>query len=306
MSASKTMSQKKLTTNRRITFVGILFLLPAIVVISFSTLFPFLFNIALSFVKWDGYKKIKWVFMDNYGKLLKASSHFSATLLHTAYLAVLTTVLSIVGGLILAVIIYKLGKKEGMFARLIVFMPSMMSFAIVALLFTFIFNDQLGPINNFLRSVGLSKYALAWLSERHLVIPIMASVSAWRGAGAIMILFYAALQMLPMSFLESSKLDGAGYVTQLRYIILPLLGPIIKLQTVLCLMGAFKSYDIVRVMTNGGPGMDSYTVPLLMLDTGFQYREFGLAAAMGCVLTLVILVAINILNKTFKGESYEY
>jgi len=304
--ATKNTRHNKLTGGRRITFIGILFLLPALVAIFFSTLFPFVFNVALSFVKWDGFRKIKWVFLDNYKEIFKISSHFPDSMVHTVYLAILTTVLTVVNGLILALIIYKLGKKEGLFARLIIFMPSMMSFAVIALLFKFILNDQTGPLNNFLRAVGLGKFALVWLSERHLVIPIMAIVSAWRGSGSIMILFYAALQMIPSSLLESSKLDGATYMTQIRYILVPLISPIIKLQTVMTLIGAFKSYDIVRVMTNGGPGMDSYTVPLLMLDTGFQYREFGLAAAMGCILTLAILLVIGILNRTLKGESYEY
>jgi raffinose/stachyose/melibiose transport system permease protein len=218
----------------------------------------------------------------------------------------LTTVLSITSSLILALVIYRLGRKEGVFARLIIFMPTMMPFAVVALLFTFIFNDQMGPLNNLLRSVGLDNLALPWLSEKNLVIPIMALVNTWRGTGSFVILFFAALQMLPASLFESSMLDGAGYFTRVRYIILPLISPIIKLQTIMCLISAFKSYDVVRVMTNGGPGMDSYTVPLLMLDTGFQYREFGFAASMGCVLALVILVLISIINMVARSENYEY
>ncbi|WP_343250362.1 sugar ABC transporter permease [Diplocloster hominis] len=292
--------------DKRIIRTGFLFLLPALLAVSFSTLFPFLFNIILSFFHWDGYKKINWVAGGNYRELFTSNISFLHILGNSVYLAVLTTILTVVSGVVMALVLYNLKQRAGKISTLILFLPAMMPFTIVALLFTFLLNNQMGPINSFLREIGLDSLALAWLSNRRTVIPVMAAVSAWRYAGSTMILCFAALQNIPNDLMEAAQLDGAGYINRLRKIILPLIAPMIKLQVVLTLMGAFKSYDVVRVMTNGGPGIASYTVSMLMLDTGFNYREYGLAASMGCILTAVILISIFVINKLFRSESYEF
>jgi len=300
------MPRKRRSVNAKMRLWGIALLSPAVLVVCFSTLFPFLFNIALSFVQWDGFKKITWVGFQNYLTLMQPSSNFPNALFVTAYLAFLSTFLVVAMGLVFAFVIYRLSGKEGAFTRFVLFMPSMMSFAVIALMFRFVLNNQMGLLNSFLRAIGLAKLALPWLSEKHLVIPIMALISCWKSAGYVMLLFFAALQMIPKSHLEAAVLDGAGYLTRVRYIMLPLIAPIVKLQTVMCLIGAFKSYDIVKVLTNGGPGVASYNVPMLMLDNGFKYANFGLSAAMGCVLAVVIVVLIVLVNRFMKGENYEF
>lgn len=291
---------------KQIVRTGWTFLTPALLAVSFSTLFPFIFNIFLSFCKWDGFKKIAWVGTNNYKDLWDSNISFPKILGNSIYLAVLTTILTVFIGLVMALLIFNLKKRFAKVSTLILFLPSMMPFTIVALLFTFLLNNQMGPINSFLRAAGLDSLALAWLSNKHTVIPVMAAVSAWRYAGSTMILCYAALQNIPKSLIEAAQLDGATYGGQLRYVLFPLISPVIKLQIVMTLMGAFKSYDVVRVMTNGGPGISSTTVSMLMLDTGFNYREYGLASAMGIILTIVVFTSVFVINKTFRSEAYEY
>lgn len=306
MSAKYYPLNKSRRQEKQIIRTGWVFMLPALLAVSFSTLFPFIFNILLSFFRWDGFKKIEWVGIKNYKDLWTSNISFPRILENSFYLAVLTTAFTVLSGVVMSLLIFNLKKKAAKASTLVLFLPSMMPFTIVALLFTFLLNNQMGPINSFLREVGLDWLALAWLSNKHTVIPVMAAVSAWRYSGSTMILCYAALQNIPHNLFEAAKLDGAEYLGQLHHVILPLIAPIIKLQVVLTLIGAFRSYDVVRVMTNGGPGIASYTVSMLMLDTGFSYREYGLASTMGCILTIVIFTAVLIINKTFRSEPYEY
>ena len=164
----------------------------------------------------------------------------------------------------------------------------------------------MGLLNNLLRSIGLDNLTTAWLENKSTVMWCIALVNIWKMSGLTMMLSFAAMQMLPASIFESSKLEGAGYPRQFFSLILPLIRPTVLMTAVYTLTVNFKSYDIVSVMTGGGPGTISYVVPINMVKTAFNFGDFGYAAAQGVIITVIVILSVVLMNRVFKGEKYEY
>lgn len=300
---SKPRTRRKLHYKAMVT--GILFLIPSVILITFAVFIPTVWNLLLSFQNWDGYLERSWVGFANYKEVFHDSTT-RESLYHSVELAVVSTLFALVLGVALAAFVYKLGRKEGALYRLFIYMPAMLPLAIIGLLFAFIYNPEMGLINQFLRLVGGDSLTQAWLENQHTVMAAIIVVGIWRIAGLTMMLCFAAMQGIPTSLFESCRLDGAGYGRQFFSIVLPLIRPIIQLSAVFTLVMQFKTYDLVFVMTGGGPGTISKTIPLQMIDTAFNYNEYGLSAAMGFTLTVVVAGFIWIANRVLGGESYEY
>ncbi len=284
---------------------GILFMLPALAFIAFAIFIPTIWNVVLSFQEWDGFLHREWVGFHNYKEAL-LEENVRKSLFNSIYLAVAMTFAALVIGTGLAGFIYRLGRREGAIYRLILFMPVMLPVAIIGLLFTFMYNPEMGLINQLLRTIGLGSWAQAWLENPDTVLLSIIIVGIWRLTGLTMMLVFAAMQNIPVSLFESSKLEGASYARQFFSIVLPLIKPIVQLSAIFTLVLAFKSYDLVFVMTEGGPGILSRTIPLQMIDTAFTYSEFGYSAAMGFLLTLAVMLIILITSRILRGTSYEY
>jgi len=284
---------------------GTIYIFPAMLFMSFSFLIPAVWNIILSFQSWDGFAQKKWVYADNYldalrDKLLLKS--FS----NSFFLALFTTAVAVVLGVALAGLIYKLGRREGAVYRLILFLPAMIPMAIIGLLFSFVYNPEMGLVNQFLRLIGLEGLTNAWLENKNTVLLCIAVVGIWRILGLTMMLTFASLQSIPVTLLEASRLDGAGYGRQFFLILLPLVKPIIRLSVIFTLVISFRTYDLVYVMTGGGPANISKTVPLYMVDSAFKYGEFGYSSAMGFIMTIGVMLTIVVINRIMRGEQYEF
>jgi len=285
--------------------VSSLFLLPAIAFMIFSVYIPFAWNGVLSFQKWNGFSAPKWIGFDNYKNLL-TDAVAQRGLWNSIFLAVFSTLGAVILGLLLAAFVYKVTEREGAFYRLIIFLPVMLPTAVVGLLFAFVFNPEMGLLNNFLRVIGLDSFTHVWLEEKATVMWCIVAVNIWKMSGLTMMLSFASMKMLPESIFESSKLEGATYREQFLKLILPLIKPTVLLSAVYTLVVNFKSYDIVFVLTGGGPGTTSQTVPINMVKTAFNFSEFGYAAAMGMIFALVVMLVVAIVNRVLKGETYEY
>lgn len=282
-----------------------LFLLPALAFMIFSVYLPFGWNTVLSFEKWNGFSAPQWNGIQNYQWAFQ-NAETMHSLWNSVFFAVFSTLGAVVLGLFLAALMYKIPTKEGGFYRLIIFLPVMLPAAVVGLLFTFVFNPEMGILNNLLRAVGLSNWTHVWLEDKSTLKWCIVIVNIWKMAGLTMMLSYAAMQMLPSSIFESSKIEGASYWVQFTQIILPLIQPTVLMAAVYTLVVNFKSYDIVSVLTGGGPGTASETIPIQMVKVAFGFSKFGNAAAMGMILAIVVMAIVSALKFVFRGESYEY
>lgn len=285
--------------------IGILLLTPAALLILNAFYIPIIWNVILSFQHWDGFGDKVWAQLDNYKDLFQDSIYWKSVY-HSLYIAVGSTFVAVFVGLILAILIFKVSSREGAFFRLVFFLPVMLPLAVVALLYTFVYNPEMGMLNQLLKIIGLGNLQHAWLADPNTVLAAITFVGAWKSFGLTMILCFAAIQSIPTSLMEASRIDGAGYFRQVFSIILPLIKPIILLSVVFTLTKNFKTYDLVFVMTRGGPGNASQIVPIYMLNTGFSYNEFGYAAAMACVLTVIVIIITIFTRLALRGENYEY
>lgn len=282
-----------------------LFLLPALATMIYAVYIPFGWNTVLSFQEWNGFAEPVFVGFDNFVKMFQ-DPNAMRSFGNSIFLAVVGTAIAVTLGIVLAAFVYKVSLREGSFYRLVIFLPVMLPTAVVGLLFTFVFNPDMGLLNNLLRAIGLEQYATAWLEDSNTVMWCLVAVNVWKVSGLTMMLSYAAMQMLPESIFESSRIDGANYPRQFFSLILPLIKPTILMSTVYSLVMNFKSYDLVFVMTRGGPGTLSQTVPINMMKTSFVFNEFGYSAAMGLILCAVVMLVIVIVRRVLRGESYEY
>lgn len=285
--------------------LGILLVIPAILFIAYTMIIPIGWNLVLSFAKWDGFTGMKMIGLDNYTELFQDSTTING-FKYSVIIALLSSAITLLLGFILALLVYQTGNKEGSVFRLIFFAPNMMPFIVIGLLFAFLLSPDMGLFNQIFRAMGLESLDRAWLGEPGLVLVTLSVVSGWKGSGGVMMLLYTAMLSIPASMFEAARLEGANFFQQIRLIILPLIMPTVRLVSMLVLIGSFKSYDIIATMTKGGPGDYSKTVPKQMLDVAFFYNEFGYAAAIGVVFTILVAIIIFVMRKIARGDVYEY
>lgn len=285
--------------------MGIAFQAPAAVLILITMIIPLCWNVYLSFFEWNGNSAMEFVGFENFLTIFEKSS-YSKTYGLTVKLALISTVVGLVLGVALALMIYRLKRLEGAIYRFIIFAPCIVPITVIGLLFAFILSPEMGLVNNLLKALGLGDLTRAWLADPDLVLEILGIIQGWRMSGTIMILFYTGMLSIPSSLLEAATIDGCNYPRQIWHIIFPVMKPTLQMSLSVLLISGFKSYDIVYTMTKGGPGGLTRTVPLKMLEVGFNNNDFGLAAAMAVLLIIVVTFFLLIGRRITKGETYEF
>lgn len=285
--------------------IGCLFLLPAAILILFTTVIPVLWNIFLSFGKWDGISSYEFVGLENYVKIF-STRVAKLAIKNSCIIAVVATSISMVLGLAMSLMIYRVSKMEGAIYRFLFYGPVMLPMTVVGLLFTFILSADTGLLNNILRVLGLESLTHAWLATETMVVVCIGVVQGWRSAGSIMMLTYTAMVALPEDIFEEAKLEGATYWQEVKCIIMPLIRPTFIMAFSLMSMWSFKTYDIVVSMTEGGPGDLSMVAPLYIIEQTFRAGKFGFAASISVLFAIIIMLIIAAIRKGLKGESYEF
>ena len=287
------------------TWIGILFQIPAAAFILLTMVIPLIWNMVLAFFKWNGNGAMKFVGLDNFMTIFSKRVYYNAYF-YTVKLAVISTAVGLILGVMLALMIYRMKKLEGAIYRFIIFAPCIIPMTVVGLIFSFMLSPEMGLVNNLLRALGLGSLTHAWLSEPQMVLGILGIIQGWRMSGTIMILFYTGILSIPKSLLEAATIDGCTYPRQVRSIILPIMKPTMQLSLSMLLLSGFKSYEIVTTMTKGGPAGRTRTVPLKMLEAGFTNNDFGLAAAVAVLLIIIVTIFLLAGRFATKGETYEF
>jgi len=176
---------------------------------------------------------------------------------------------------------------------------------ITALIFSFVYEPEIGVLNHFLQIIGLDNLQKAWLTNRSTVLNSILFVSAWKQTGLSMVLCFAGMQAISPSLLESARLEGAGDWAIFRKILLPLILPFVQLSAIFALMAGLKIYDTVLALTNGGPGKISVVMPMWIMQNAFSFNRYGYGAAMSVVFVVIVLAGMVIAKRLIKGDSYE-
>ncbi|MCL6590386.1 MAG: sugar ABC transporter permease [Firmicutes bacterium] len=257
--------------------------------------YPFLRLLQLSFTNWDGISKtFAYLGFDNYHKLFWNSPEVWISLKNNwTYFWVHALFIPL--ELIVAVVLdSKL--RATRFFKTMTFLPYIINGVAIAYVFSFFYSSEGGALNMILQQLGLENWILRWLSDIRIVNYSLVAVSLWRYCGFHIILFLAGLNSIPSELFEAATVDGANSIKRLWYVTIPAIKPVLEIILFLNVRGALQVFDIPFLITRGGPGYASSTFTLYTLDTAFKYNSFGLAAAMGVNL-LVLIVLLSWVQK---------
>lgn len=269
-------------------------LTPSIILFSIFLLYPIFFSIVLSFFDWNGYTRDifgKFIGLKNYMHLVKDPLVWKS-FKNTVFLVFTVVVVQNGIALFLSIVIFYGNFKYQSLIRAIIFFPGVISAIVIGLVFRkFLALD--GAINQVLNGIGLGGLAQPWLSNTSLNIWIVSLVLVWQWAGYNLIIFYAGLQSIDNSLLEAAFIDGASLTRAIFTIVLPLMKPIIFLSAMLNFIGGFRIYDMIWVMTRGGPNHSSEVLTTYMYYQSFQSKgpsDMGYASTVAILLGVIVLI----------------
>lgn len=275
---------------------------PALLVFAVFTVYPLLSGVGLSFTNWDGYSPERNpVGFANYARLFQDST-FHMVLLNTLIYGIGSTLVQQILGLGLAVALDRPLRGRD-FARAIIYLPVLVSPVIMGTMYYLLFQYNNGAFNDIVIAFGGER--IAWLSNSAASVAIIVVVNGLQFVGISMIIYLAGLQSIPDMYYEASALDGAAGWKQFTSITLPLLQPAFVTSIVLNLIGGLKLFDVIQVLTKGGPGYSTHSVSTLIGTTYFDNQSAGYASAMGIVLFLLIVVFTLVLNALMNRRRLE-
>ncbi len=278
------------------------FLAPALAVYAVFLIYPVVRSGVLSFSSWAGPGRPSTsVGLGNYHELL-FDPIFWRALRNTIVLLVASLVVQLPIGLGLALIVTS-AKRGRRFWRGVYFIPTLMSTVAVAILWRFIYSPDYGIINGFLRGVGLDGLAQGWLGQTSTALVAVIGANTWQWAPFYMVIYVAAIVGLDPAVYEAAALDGAQGLRQFWYITLPLLRPVLITTSILSLAGSIKSFDLVYIMTNGGPSNSTELLATYMFREGFTDYRLGYASAIAMVMFLITFVlTVFTLLRSNRGQ----
>jgi raffinose/stachyose/melibiose transport system permease protein len=209
---------------------------------------------------------------------------------NNALYAVVSVVFQVFGALLLAALIESIGSerwRRGL--RAVYFIPSAISLTVAGLLFYFVYEPNLGPLNHALKAVGLGQFAQAWLGQESTAMSAIIAMSQWQGFGYSTLLFAVAIQRIPSEIYGAAAIDGVGAIRRFVHVTVPLVREMTGLMAIVTISGAFQVFNEVMVMTAGGPNNSTQVLGTWLYRSGFVRNNFGYAAAVATVLFVITL-----------------
>lgn len=280
----------------------LLFVAVPMLIYVFFALIPILYNIYTSLFDTNLLTPGKFVGLKNYARLLKDTT-FLRALRNNIFLVIGSLAAHMGLGLFFANAIFQ-KVKGSKFFQSVFFLPSVICGVAVGLIWTFVYHGNYGLLNAFLKLIGQGDLQQVWLSNKNLALICIIVVVMWQWVGYHVVIQLAAMRNIPQELYEAAQLDGASEWQQFKNITVPLIRPILKVDAVLIITGALKYYDLVAVMTNGGPNHATEVMSTYMYYEAFNVLKFGYSSAIGVVLLILCMSAVMLTNKVFKTENY--
>ena len=266
-----------------------LMLLPAIVLFIMFVISPFFYGFYTSLFRWDGLSEMKWLGFTNY-KHVFGDPQFWNAIKNTFIYAIVITVFK--NGIGLALALMLISRKHGTtFCRTALYMPVTFSYVVIGVLWIWVYNPTFGILDGVLDVLGLEFLSKGWLSDPNVALYSVAAVDIWKWIGFHLVLYFTGLQAIPETYYEAADIDGANWFHKFWHITIPQLNSVIVMNVLLAITGAFvNNYNLVNVMTQGGPFGSTEVSLTYIVRTAFSYRNLGQANAMSMVLFAMVFV----------------
>jgi ABC-type sugar transport system permease subunit len=283
--------------------VSFLFILPALIGFCFIRVIPMMTSFYYSFTDWDGFSsEAKFIGLANYLRLLQDPEVKNSIMVSLTFVVVSVVVINSLA-VLFAVLLKKAGRLIGIY-RSIIFIPIVISPVAVSYIWRSIYSYD-GLFNYILNTLQFTE-KVGWLTDRDIALVSVIIVNIWRSTGFHMVIILASLMMIPKELYESSEIDGCNSWNKFRFITLPLLIPGLTVSIVLSTIDSLKQYDLVAVLTDGGPVNATQILSIKIVQDAFQYNLNGYASALSFVLLLGILVAVVAQSIILKKKEVEY
>ena len=271
-----------LKNNCKNSICGLYFILPALIGTFIFIIIPIFCSFALSFTEWDLLNDIKFVGLDNY-KAVLTEPVFTQILINTLVYAISVTVFAVFIPLVLASII-KSKVRGAEWFKTIYFIPFITPAVVIAIVWSWIFDPNIGVVNSVFRT------NLEWLFDTRLAMPVLIFVSVWKLIGYNIVLFLTGFATIPSNLYEAAKIDGASGGKCFWHITLPLLKPTTYFVTLVTAISSFQVFDLIYVMTEGGPKDSTNVIVYSIYKYAFEYFDIGKSCALAYILFVVIFV----------------
>lgn len=283
----------------------IFFLFPALIFFVLIVFLPIFISGYYSTLDWDGLSKPVFVGLQNYKELFANTTGGFVLSIKNSLLFVLVSVfIQLPISLFLALVLANGVKGEKFFLN-VYFIPVIISTVVIGQLWMKIYNPDYGLLNSFLKSIGLGSMAKTWLGDPTTALGASFVPTLWQYIGYHMLLMYAAIKSIPTDIYEAAKLDGASGVKMAFKITIPLIKPMLKVCITFSVIGALKIFDLVYVLTNGGPNHASEVPSTLLVNNIFVRSMYGYGSAIAIFIILECLILTGVIQKFFKVDDVE-
>ncbi len=279
-----------------------LYVLPALLLVLLLIYIPIVQTGYYGLMDWNGIGKMKFIGLENYKNLIHDKMFWQSTW-HSLLLGIFSTI-SLIGYLILSLILASKIKGAN-FLRKIYLIPMLLSSVAIAQLWAKIFDPSNGMINRLLMMFGVENPPL-WLADSNIVLYALFIPIVWQYAGFYIIIFYAALKNVPEELIEAAKIDGATAIQIAYKIKVPLIAGVIKVMVILAIVGSLKYFDLIFVLTGGGPNHASEVMASYMYTEAFTKYNFGYGSAIGFGLLVICMLMTWLIQKLLSTKDVDY
>lgn len=285
---------KKQAFWRNIKVVPYLYILPNMILFMVFMIIPVFMALYYSFMDWKGIGDPVFTGLENY-QWLFTDDTFWKSLWNTAYYTLATVPFIMVLALFLAMLLNMALPLKGVF-RAAIYLPAVVSTVVVGMIFTWLFQDQVGLINYLLNLLGIE--SIQWANDPKFAMIMLVAATIWQRTGYNMVIYLAGLQGISQEYYEAAIVDGASNWQRFRYLTLPLLKTTHVFVMITCIIHSFRSFDLVYTMTKGGPLNSTKTMVMYIYELAFTRSQFGRASAAGVALftIMVVLTAVRFMN----------
>ncbi|WP_371633007.1 sugar ABC transporter permease [Streptomyces sp. NBC_01259] len=273
----------------------LLYVLPAFLFYGAFVIAPWVHSVWLSFWNWNGVGVATWAGFDNYAAVFSEPALRSA-LLHAFVFILFYTVIPVGLGLVLAALVASVPWRAMPLIRTVIFLPQVLPLVAVGVVWKWIYSED-GPLNQLLRAVGLGDFTRAWLGDFSWALPTVGLIGTWVSTGLCFLLLLSGIGKIDPSLYEAASLDGAGRLSQFRHITVPGLRKEIGVACTVTVIAALAGFDVVYVMTGGGPGYSTMVPGVQVYQLVFTAGRVGTACALATVLSVLTCAVMYVLNR---------